>query len=520
MKKIYLLYSILTFMAVAIISFMIASRLVAYFQTVEETPAQLVIDRNIENFHVPEYSWRVLSNDGRKIEPHHLKKITEDYLASNYYYDVYNATGNSIGLKDYYTERMRKKLVDFSTLNKSTGTQNRITTLSHDLDLKLYSEDGTIAVLTDKQVRYIQLYEKDMFNTSLYDTARFDVMLLLEDNFWRTRHKIRKVDQERKQQVIATENNQKVKIKGKQFIVDNKPFISKGINYYTAESPWEDFWPNFDEKVIKNDFKTIKSLGFNTVRIFIPYHQFGENKVQSEYLSKLICLLDLAETEDLKVIITLFDFFLQYQAENWTFADRHVEMITRGVNGHPAIFSWDIKNEPNLDFESQGEDIVKEWLKFIAGRIRHYTQSELVTIGWSSPLYITTLHDDVDYYSFHYYERAEDLAGYLDSNFDKPILLEETGMHSFNAWWYPFRKSQHDQATYIKEVLAIIKKNNLSYSLWTLYDFKNIPDNVVGTVYWRKGIQKNFGIIDKKGKTKSGYEVIKAFNRTYNPGHD
>ena len=515
-KIIYLSYTLLSFMMISIVLFVITSRLLAYFQVPESLAVELAIDNDISNFYTPRYEWKSLENEGREMEEFTLKKITADYLASYYYMDLYYFSEKEYGLKDYQTKKARAKTMGFVSAHEQQGTKERSTTLDHFFELKMYSDDGTAAVLTDEQVQYHRIFEGDQLITSYYDTIKYDIMLLLEDNYWRIRHKIRKeVKQTELGNFVQADSVPQVQVVGQQFRSQGEAFLSKGINYYSASHPWDEFWDHFDTTVLKQDLQLVKDLNLNTIRVFIPYEQFGAQNVEEEYLIKLQQLLDIADEKELKVIITLFDFFLSYDVQHWTKADRHVEAIIRTIGNHPALFSWDVKNEPDLDYESQGETVVNEWLTFIIRRIKTYAPHHLVTIGWSTPEYLRSHSEWVDYYSFHYYEEADRLQSYFEEPLDKPVLLEETGSHSYNSWWYPYRRSNEDQAEYLKEILKVIDKNEISFALWTLYDFKSIPDNVVGKLYWRKGIQKNFGLINRRDKEKPAYEVVKSFAGSY-----
>ena len=512
-NKLYIFYSALSFLGVSILLFVIFSRLIAYFETPTVTVSSIQ-NNSIDHFYQPSFNWMPLKNEGRKMEEHSLEKITENYFGSFYGHNQYLSQGNSDGIHDYFTKKSYKKIEFASLSNQSDQTSRKVsyTTLSHELDLKLYSQDGAAIVFDDIQENYHQLFENDELVSGYYDIARFEVMLLLEDNFWRVRHKIRSNTDFKFKSVSKDTLNEYVTLKGKHFIYKDQPFKSKGINYYPAKYPWEDFWPNFNKIPLKEDFALIANAGFNTIRVFTPYHQFGGANVDQTNLANLEKLLNLADTYDLKVIVTLFDFFLDYSVDKWTLSDRHAETIVTRLNNHPAILSWDIKNEPDLDFKNYGEGIVKEWLKFMTMSVKKYDPNHLVTIGWSVPEYLTALDASVDYYSFHFYNDPSDLGNYLQQDFNKPLILEETGQHSFNAWWYPFRKSKEDQSNYTSKILDVITKYDLSYTFWTLYDFRNIPDNVVGAIHWRKGIQKNFGLINKNNKQKPAFKLIKEYN--------
>ncbi|MEM6358686.1 MAG: cellulase family glycosylhydrolase [Bacteroidota bacterium] len=512
-SRLYVVYSTGLFVLLSIVLFIISSRLIAYFQTPEDLSLTTTSENpDITEFYQPAFNWQPHTNEGREMEKHMLKKISNDYFASYYYHNLYLSRGQEVGIHDFYTKVSREK-VQF--INASLHELNQTihhTTISHDLKLELYAEDGTLVVLKDTQINYHQLYENEVFASGYYDSAQFDVMLLLEDNFWRVRHKTRSTIDLPKRKVKQDFLTNFISSKKNQFINSGKKWVSKGINYYPAEFPWEEFWPNLSADLLTSDFKLIHEAGFNTIRVFVPYLQFGGAEVKEDYLQKLGFLFEMADQQNLKVIVTLFDFFLGYSVDQWTLSDRHAEAIVTRFADHPAILSWDIKNEPDLDFEDHGKAEVKEWLNFMIKRIKTYDPKHLVTIGWSSPEYMEMLGESVDYYSFHYYKEADKLKNYLNQTYDKPVLLEETGQHSFNAWWYPFRKSDADQATYLKQVFETVDSAGISYNLWTLYDFKQIPDNVVGKALWRKGIQKNFGLIDKKGKPKPVFEVVKGFN--------
>ncbi|MEL7148018.1 MAG: cellulase family glycosylhydrolase, partial [Bacteroidota bacterium] len=210
----------------------------------------------------------------------------------------------------------------------------------------------------------------------------------------------------------------------------------------------------------------------------------------------------------------LFDFFLGYRVDTWTLSDQHLRQVVNGVKDHPALFAWDLKNEPDLDFEQSGELEVVEWLRFIAQRLKTYDAEHLITIGWSQPEYASKLSDLMDFLSFHFYREPAVLTEFLaePSNADKPLFVGEMGIHSFNGWWFPFRKSQADQQEYVASLLEVIKEHEISYGFWTLYDFRQVPSNVAGKLPWRKNPQKHFGLIDTKGREKEVYNTILDYN--------
>ena len=74
---------------------------------------------------------------------------------------------------------------------------------------------------------------------------------------------------------------------------------------------------------------------------------------------------------------------------------------------------------------------------------------------------------------------------------NKPIVLQEFGLSSYSGIWRPFASSEEKQANYYAEMQKALTKNNTSFMSWTLYDFDNVPKEVLGRLPWRTNPQKN-----------------------------
>jgi endo-1,4-beta-mannosidase len=190
----------------------------------------------------------------------------------------------------------------------------------------------------------------------------------------------------------------------------------------------------------------------------------------------------------------------------------HAKTIISGLKDHKAIIAWDIKNEPNLDFDSRGKVNVISWLDNMIDLVKSVDPNHAVTIGWSNVQSASILKDKVDFVSFHYYEdiKTLDLAiENLKKEVDKkPIVLQEFGLSSYTGIWKPFGSSEEDQANYHKKAQEIIAANNLQFMSWTLYDFEIVPKEVVGRFPWRKNTQKRFGFIAISGLKKGAFKFI------------
>ena len=211
-------------------------------------------------------------------------------------------------------------------------------------------------------------------------------------------------------------------------------------------------------------------------------------------------------------MVTLFDFYGDYSVLDWTLTQRHAKIIVNALKDHKALAFWDIKNEPNLDFESRGKTLVTAWLDKMVDFVKSQDPNHAITIGWSNVESGTILSDKLDFVSFHYYEKLEELGTSFKTLQakvkDRPIIISEYGLSSYSGFWSPFGNSDDDQAEYHKTIQSIFSENDIQFMSWTLYDFVEIPKEVVGRLPWRQNAQKHFGFIDKSGISKPSFKYI------------
>jgi hypothetical protein len=493
------------------------SNVLAYFGTGADRSTALNIPPNLPETHVPKVNW--LADDpetGRKMEENTRNEIIRDYIRGWYQQHLSYASNETIGLKEYFTPSALPKVKRGIEKLKSKDFTLQQTDLEHNIKLHFYSADGQIVSFTDKQLVLKQrLYNKKKGN-KIYagESANdYNVVMLLDDGYWRIKNIVRKPPTPVKADTMIANKDSMVQVKGKQFMYLNRPFFSKGVNYYPQKTPWSFFWTNYDSKIINKDFVLTKALGFNTIRIFINFQDFNKGNVPAERLSQLENLLDTAQSHQLKVIVTLFDFLGDYSLLNFTASDRQLETLLTKFRNHKAILAWDLKNEPDLDYNHHDKDDVKEWLVWMLKKAKIYDPNHLFTIGWAFPQDVDFLSNEVDFISFHSYKSLEILSADIDEmqkkGFGKPLMLEEFGLSTYKGFWAPTGKSEADQAEYFSKVKANLKqKGNISYLVWTLYDFSEVPSAVVGKMPWRKLPQKGFGLIKVDGTVKQGAKVL------------
>ena len=392
---------IISYLVIISILIFLISSLFSYFNTGADRSSMLHTEVKKIDQYTPKISWKDDGNEGRYMDPQTLSSIENDYLDAWYVKHIANKTNLKNGIDDFYTKSARKNLFNFIEHNKEENIAIESTTLAHNPDILFFSEDGQLLVLEDKNViEYKKFIKDNAFVIETTETSDYKGLFLLEDGFWRIRHLVKERTSEFDKTTLPS-------LLGSSNI--------KGINYYPQATPWDMFGENFDLTIIEKDFEIIMKAGLNTIRIFVPYKDFGKAKVKEPKLNKLKQVLDAAEKSNLKVVVTLFDFYGDYDVLDWTLNHRHAEIIVSKFKDHKAILAWDVKNEPNLDFESRGKELVISWLEHLIILIKSIDKNHAVTIGWSNIKSAEILKDNLDFVSFHYYEDVHEFEEKYES---------------------------------------------------------------------------------------------------------
>jgi hypothetical protein len=274
----------------------------------------------------------------------------------------------------------------------------------------------------------------------------------------------------------------------------------------------------------------------NTVRIFIPFDQFGGANVGNpgaasdaaetgskpkgpvlvaDPIGELSDLLMRADAHQLHVIITLFDFHSDYDLLHWPDADRQMETLLTNFKDDPTILAWDLKNEPDQDWKSAGSTLVNAWLGHVAHLARSYDNHHLLTIGWSTPNAAQTRIAGLDFISFHYYAPAQQMQAEYKAiqraNLGLPVAMTEFGLPTWNSPFFPNGHSEAEQAEYYADILLALRhSDSVGYVAWTLYDFTYAPATVAGGLPWQSAPQKQLGIIRANGVEKPAAKLLGA----------
>ncbi len=427
----------------------------------------------------------------------------DKYLKANIiesYLDVWDLinygikTKDAYGYEDLFEPKLAKQLMEFVPSNKDFMLERQ--NLEHNIHFNFLSIDRSMISFTDERIiiasQHIDGKRKSIIK---YDTLAVQVLMNLIDGRWKI-YKFKSIDPVH--EVEIAKSREPLKLQND--IV--------GINYYPRANPWHEMWSKFSIDTTVRDFKIIKELDYNTIRIFIPYSTFGGGNVTDEMLVNLERLLDIADENHLKIMPTLFDFPNGYSINEFPAYAKHLERIISKVGNHPSIIAWDIKNEPDLDFDNYGRENVLGFLDFIIDKFKRFDVNTPITVGWSDADSAHLLHDKLDFVSFHYYKEPSELGktfrdlsasiGYKD------IVLSEYGVHTSNALFAFGSHSKYSQKKIINTLENSINEIGLRHSIrWCFSDFLQIPDKVMENSRNIKLIQSSYGVLDNTLERKS-----------------
>ncbi len=271
---------------------------------------------------------------------------------------------------------------------------------------------------------------------------------------------------------------------GKGFVTktSGKPFKPWGFNYLgTFGTVYEEYWAK-DWDGIVEDFREMKALGANVVRVHLQVGTFLESATtgKKDELARLKKLLDLANETGLYLDITgLGCYHLDQipkwfdelpEKERWQAQAKFWELIAETCAGHPAVFCYDLMNEPVIQGKSDKDkspwlvpedlggfyfvqricndpgkrnnnDIAAAWVEQMTTAIRAKDPGRLITVGiipWAQAFpgvkedifYTPAAAKHLDFVSVHFYPKTKEVDKTLVAlkvyDIGKPIVIEET----------------------------------------------------------------------------------------------
>lgn len=284
---------------------------------------------------------------------------------------------------------------------------------------------------------------------------------------------------------------------GRGFVLNEAgtPFRVWGVNYdhdaggRLLEDYWYDSWPT-----VEADLGEIKALGANVVRVHLQFGRFmnSAGEPNSRVLAKLAQLLGLAERLGLYLDLTGLGCYHKAdvppwydqlsEPQRWQAQATFWEAIAKTCARSPAIFCYDLMNEPVVPGEGKRDDwlgpafagkhfvqfitrdlagrerpeVARRWIETLVAAIRRHDQQHLITVGlvdWSldrpgltSGFVPRKVAEPLDFIAVHLYPERGKLAAASETltgfQIGKPVVVEET---------FPLKCTAAELTTFIRE---------------------------------------------------------------------
>jgi Cellulase (glycosyl hydrolase family 5) len=238
------------------------------------------------------------------------------------------------------------------------------------------------------------------------------------------------------------------------------------------ETYWKKEW-----NAVAGDFEEMKQLGANTVRIHLQVSRFMKSarEANRESLQQLARLVTLGEKTGLYLDVTglgCYDkkdvprWYNQLdEQQRWDVQARFWEAVAQTCNNSPAVFCYDLMNEPVLTEDKKNRDwtpgafgdryfvqrltldfagrtpkqIAAAWVDRMVAAIRKQDRKHLITVGaipwaltWTNakPLfYSPEVSKNLDFVSLHFYPKEGEVGKALTAlavyDIGKPMVIEE-----------------------------------------------------------------------------------------------
>jgi hypothetical protein len=223
-----------------------------------------------------------------------------------------------------------------------------------------------------------------------------------------------------------------------------------------------------DSVRVEREFTDMKAAGTTVARVHpeMPHFLTGPDTADEQALDQLKKLLKIAEKSGIylkitglacyKIKVRMAWYDLLDEQDRWRTQAFFWETIARTCAESPAVFSYDLVNEPaaagklsdgwytgrmgdvefcqrlSLDPGSRnGDDIFREWTKRMVAAIRKYDQTHLITMGMLPfPGAYKAAAEQLDFVSPHLYPKAgkvdDELKLLKQFDWGKPIVIGET----------------------------------------------------------------------------------------------
>ena len=266
------------------------------------------------------------------------------------------------------------------------------------------------------------------------------------------------------------------------------------VNYYPAAAGWTRMWTSYSHPRTAADFRAIRSLGANTVRIIVQPQAVGYPRVSSPMLSRFHDMLEMAARDGLSVQLTLFDWWQRYGdlvgSRAW------IHSLLAGEGRNPTIALVELQNEIPTSSSaamSWARAMLPELTKVLPGVPRTLSASGASGLGGVLAVATGMPPTALDVIDVHYYgdptKAALTLVPAQVAAAGRPVIVGETGRSSYGTG------GEDAQARYFRALGLVTQRLGLPPPApWTLSDFYPSASPLrMGSAAYHYGLRRTDG---------------------------
>jgi beta-galactosidase len=332
-----------------------------------------------------------------------------------------------------------------------------------------------------------------------------------------------------------------LRMEGDYFSREGRRFLLVGTNYMPSKAFYR-LWEDWNPKQIEIDFKKMKELNLEAVRVplFWSSVEPEEGAISAKFLIRFDEFLKIAKKHEIYVMPFLF---VGVCVDNWDIPWRkgrniykdpemlklerkHVEILAERYAKNPAIFSWDISDEPYYYGGNTDVDTATSWVSMIYEAIKSKDKMHPVTLGFDNNHIVQNTGFQVerlvpvqDFFSLcaypiyglktpeaHTSMRSTYFTSFFVkfSQFKKPALLSE-GPGTTTVW-----TSYQRAADYYRVVMySSFVNGSMGVMPWILYDYD--PKHHKVFPLDDKPFETSFGMLSSNGEEKPPAKELSRF---------
>ncbi len=236
---------------------------------------------------------------------------------------------------------------------------------------------------------------------------------------------------------------------------------------------------------------------------------------------------------------------------HWNAVERIIKR-TNSIDGilyleHPAIFAWELANEPR-PMQSESWEDYKLWIKTLSTQVKSIDSNHLITIGTEGSIstfrnidFFKEIHSfqNIDYATIHLWPKTwqwysgspnesvsdstlQKTINYINKNsqvckeLNKPLVIEEFGLHRDANGFSP-SESTNNRNLYYTTIFEEIQRNKLAgFNFWGAIA---LPENVNENGFMQNGKsysadppQEEQGLYGVYQSDSLTWEIIKEFH--------